>query len=85
MPSSAQASVAFATSRALNSGDDGGAELRADLVLVDLGEPVDGGGRHDPLLDHDRLQRLHAGGDLLGGPDLRTHQAAFPVVVAGTM
>ena len=30
-------------------GDDLGAELRPDLVLVDLGEPVDRGGRHDPF------------------------------------
>ena len=60
-------------------GDHLRAQLRADLVLVDLHQPVDGRGRHDPLLDQDRLQRLDPRGDLFLAADLLAHAAA-PVV-----
>lgn len=38
---------------------DASAEVGADLVLVDLGEAVDGVGGHDAPLDRQRLERLH--------------------------
>src|SRR5437764_352271 len=55
------------------------AQLGADLVLVDLHEPVDRRGRHDALLYQDRLERLDPRGDLFLAADVRAHAAA-PVV-----
>jgi hypothetical protein len=60
-------------------GDHLRAQLRPDLVLVDLHQPVDGGRGHDALLDQDRLQRLDPRGDFFLAADVLAHAAA-PVV-----